>query len=231
MIKSKQANYHLERLRLICHMGRMYQGHHGGGQVHRSTSKKTRFLAKHNSNIPGIRKNEYTFLKGMLRFPKFCRHNGNAPPSDAEVLAQQLQFEEISASQPTKKENVKSGVPGERGVDAKDVFEAARTAFFPKARVSVGPSYQNALGILPPPNQRGSPLNRSGDPSGRSSTQARGKEPAHGVYNSSPLRHVSGQPESTTSSPKGSNKAVHERQSFGGDKGETPDIGPRNPSA
>lgn len=167
----------------------------------------------------------------MLRFPKFCRQNGNAPPSDAEVLAQQVQFERLSASQRTKKENAKYGASGERGVNAKDVFEAARAAFFPKARVSVGPSYQNALGILPPPNQRGSPLSRTGNSSGPSSTQARAKEPAHAVYNSSPLRHVSGQPETAPSSPKGSGKAVHKRQSFEGDEGKPPNFGPINPSA
>lgn len=173
----------------------------------------------------------------MLRFPKFCRQNGNPVPSDAEVLAQQLKFEEISASQRTKKENSKSGVLGERGVNAKDVFEAARAAFFPKARVSVGPSYQNALGILPPPNQRGSPLNRAGNQIAPSNTQARGNgneatpSNAHAVYNKSPLRHVSGQPESAPSSPQGSNKAAHMRQKSLDHERKTPNNGPANPLA
>ena len=154
----------------------------------------------------------------MLRFPKFSRQNGNPVPSDAEVMAQQLKFEEISASQRSKKENSKSRVSGERGANAKDVFEAARAAFFPKARVSVGPTYQNALGILPPPNQRGSPLNRAGIHTVPSSTQVRvaENEPtssnANFVYNSSPLRHVSGQLENTLSSPRTSNKAAHIRE-------------------
>lgn len=153
----------------------------------------------------------------MLRFPKFSRQNGNPVPSDAEVLAQQLKFEEISASQRSKKENSKSGISGERGVNARDVFEAARAAFFPKARVSVGPSYQNALGILPPPNQRGSSLGRAGFHTAPSSTQARvagnaiTSPSAHSVYNSSPLRHVSGQLESALSSPRASNTTAHMR--------------------
>ena len=154
----------------------------------------------------------------MLRFPKFSRQNGNPVPSDAEVLAQQLKFEEISASQRSEKENSKSRVAGERGVNAKDVFEAARAAFFPKARVSVGPSYQNALGILPPPNHRGSSLGRAGIHTAPSSTQARiagnamTSSSAHSVHNSSPLRHVSGQPESALSSPHGSSKVAHLRE-------------------
>lgn len=154
----------------------------------------------------------------MLRFPKFCRQNGNSLPSDAEVFAQQLKFEEISASQRTKKENSKSGVSGERGVNAKDVFEAARAAFFPKARVSVRPSYQNALGILPPPNQRVSALNRAGYHIAPSSTQARviGNEMSsssiHSVYNTLPPRHVSGQLQSAPSSPQASSKAAYMRQ-------------------
>ena len=156
----------------------------------------------------------------MLRFPKFSRHNGSPVPSDAEVLAQQLKFEEISASQRTKKENSKTGVSGEQGVNAKDVFEAARAAFFPKAQVSVGPSYQNALGILPPPNQRGSPLNRAGYHIAPSSTQARvggngmTSSSAHSVHNNSPLRHVSGQVESAPSSPQGASKPSHMRPNF-----------------
>lgn len=158
------------------------------------------------TNDSRIRKNENSFLQGMLRFPKFCRQNGTPVPSDAEVLAQQLKFEEISASQRTKKENSKSGLQAQRGVNAKDVFEAAQAAFFPKARVSVGPSYQNALGILPPPNQRVSPLNRGGSQISRSSTQVRGignqttSSSAHSVYNHSPLRHISDRLESVPSS-------------------------------
>lgn len=170
------------------------------------------------SNIFWIRKNENSFLQGMLRFPKFSRQNGNPVPSDAEVLAQQLKFEEISASQRSEKENSKSRVSGERGVNAKDVFEAARAAFFPKARVSVGPTYQNALGILPPPNQRGSSLGRARIHANPSSTQGRvagnamTSSSAHSVYNSSPLRHVSGQLESALSSPHASSNAAHLRE-------------------
>lgn len=162
---------------------------------------------KYELNLGGSRKNESTFLQGMLRFPKFCRQNGTPMPSDAEVLAQQLKFEEISAIQRTRKENVKLGVAGERGVNAKDVFEAARAAFFPKAEVSVGPSYQNALGIVPPPNQRGSPLNRVGNHLASSTARAQGV-----VHSISPLRVASGQSETVTSIPPGFSEAAHKRQ-------------------
>lgn len=202
-------------------MGRTCLGLLCQRQVHSFIGRRTdQGPNEAHSNTSRNRKNENSFLQGMLRFPKFSRQNGNPVPTDAEVLAQQLKFEEISANQRTKKENSKTGVSSERGVNAKDVFEAARAAFFPKARVSVGPSYQNALGILPPPNQRGSPLNRAGNYIASSNTQARGtandlsSPNAHSVYNSSPLRHVSGQLESMSSSLQASSKAAMRESSL-----------------
>lgn len=176
----------------------------------------------------------------MLRFPKFCRRDGDSLTRDAEVLEQQLKFEEISAYQWSKKENIKGMAPGDRGVNARDVFEAARAAFFPKARVCIGPSYQNALGSWPPPNQHGSPFNRSGKRSaplpgqpGRVGNElpsprgpARGKEAVHAVFNSSPLRHVSGQNESVPSSPQRSGKFAEERRNPPENGRKTPINGP-----
>jgi hypothetical protein len=195
--------------------------------------------------VPWVRKIENSFLQGMLRFPKFSWRTGNPVPSDAEVMAQQLKFEEISASQWARKENVKARLPNDRGVNAKEVFEAARAAFFPKARVSVGPSYQNASGSLPPPHERGSPFNRAGDQSAPSNAQARralaelnspnastrGKGLGHGVFNSSPLRNVSDQPESAPSSPQGSGKTVEKKRKSPDNGRKTPDNGPSNPQA
>lgn len=192
--------------------------------------------------MPRIRKTENTFLQGMLRFPKFSWRTGNPVPSDAEVMAQQLKFEEISASQWARKENMKTRLPSDRGVNAKEVFEAARAAFFPKARVSVGPSYQNASGSLPPLNERGSPFNRAGDHSATSNAQARRalaelsspngstreKGPGHGVFNSSPLRNVSDQPESAPPSP---NKTVEKKKKSPDNARKTPDNGSSNPQA
>jgi hypothetical protein len=221
-------------------MARKSPYQHGRRQFHRAISKKPDRYPKCVSNIFGGRKNENTFLQGMLRFPKFSRRDGDPFPSDSEILEQQLKFEEISAYQWSKKENIKGVAPGDRGVNARDVFEAARAAFFPKARVSVGPSYQNALGSLPPPNQHGSPFNRAGKRFAPSPTQAgragnelpspknpaRGKEADHAVFNRSPLRHVSDQNESAPSSPQGSGKVTEQRTNSPENDRKTPVHGP-----